>query len=80
MRTSSLYDSSRATPHVKKVRLRTDTDFLTEAKDNEPGEIKYLVDGTAYGKLHKTNGDIRFWKSESGARKALAKYKRLGCL
>lgn len=77
MKVSSLYDSIKNTPHVKKVRLRTDTQYLTEAQENEPHEIKYVVAGTAYGLLRKTSGDIRFWKSESGARKALRKYRSI---
>lgn len=80
MTLSPLYAPHPTTPRVRKVRLRTDTIFLTEAAENEPGEIKYAISGTAYGYLHKTNGDIRFWKSESGARKALKKFKHLACL
>lgn len=78
MKISSVYDPQPAAPCVRKVRLRTDTDYLTEANENEPSVIRYLIAGTAYGNLRKTNGDIRFWKSESGARKVLAKFKRFG--
>lgn len=77
MKISSLYDPAFA-PCVRKVRLRTDTDYLTEANENEPSVIRYLIAGTAYGNLHKTNGEIRFWKSKSGAGKVLTKFKKFG--
>lgn len=77
MKLSSIYDPAPA-PCVRKVRLRTDTDYLTEANENEPSVIKYMIAGTAYGNLRKINGDIRFWKSKSGARKVLIKFKKFG--
>jgi hypothetical protein len=38
------------------------------------GKPKFVVVGTLYGHIHTTGGDIRTWKSYSGARKALLRY------
>ena len=38
-------------------------------------EERYVVIGTAYGHIHTANGDIRTWRSYSGARKAARNYK-----
>ena len=38
-------------------------------------ETRYVVIGTAYGHIHTANGDIRTWRSYSGARKAVRNYK-----
>lgn len=68
----SIYDVSGDTPCVKKVRLRTDTQYLTEAEENEPHIIKYVV-LTGCGHSIRTDGGIRFWNTSSGARKHLKK-------
>ena len=38
-------------------------------------ETRYVVIGTVYGHIHTTGGDIRTWRSYSGARKAVRNYK-----
>ena len=35
---------------------------------------RYIVIGTAYGYLHTTAGDVRTWRSYSGARRACNRY------
>jgi hypothetical protein len=35
---------------------------------------RYIVIGTDYGYIHTIGGDIRTWKSYSGARRFAAKY------
>jgi len=44
-----------------------------------PKPVKYCglwaIDGTMYGKLHTTGGDIRTWKTYSGAYKAAMRYR-----
>jgi hypothetical protein len=47
------------------------------AKINRNGDIAYIIIGTPYGCHHKTNGDIREWKSFSGASKALRRYSKI---
>ncbi len=39
-----------------------------------PPRILYCVIGTAYGYLHNSSGDIRTWKTASGARRAAKAY------
>lgn len=39
-----------------------------------PGDVRFIVIGTAYGHLHTTGGDVRTWRSYSGARRALRRY------
>lgn len=34
----------------------------------------WAIVGTDYGYLHTTSGDVRTWKTRSGARKALKRY------
>lgn len=49
-------------PEVAKFRVR------------EGGEYRYCVIGTAYEHLRTTAGDVRTWKSYSGAWKAAKRY------
>lgn len=37
-------------------------------------EYRYCVIGTDYGFWHTSGGDVRTWKTASGARKALKRY------
>ncbi len=56
-------------------------DFMTFSGlcDNGlPPRILYCVIGTSYGYLHTSAGDIRTWKSASGARKAAKAYAMRG--
>lgn len=56
------------------VALRTDKQYLTFAEDaSQPHKVRFCVVGTPYGFLHKTSGDIRFWKSRSGANRVIRK-------
>lgn len=41
------------------------------------GKYEYCVIGTEYGHWHTTGGDVRTWKTESGARHAIKRYKPL---
>ena len=38
------------------------------------GEYRFIVIGTNYGHIHTTAGDVRTWKSYSGARRAARNY------
>lgn len=42
-----------------------------------PGDIRYCVIGTEYGHLHTTAGDVRTWRSYSGAYKAARLYQSI---
>ena len=48
----------------------------TVAKFNMGGAgcYRYVVIGTNYGYIHTTSGDIRTWKSKSGAYRAARNY------
>ncbi|CAB4141051.1 hypothetical protein UFOVP411_31 [uncultured Caudovirales phage] len=41
------------------------------------GGTCYFIAGTAYGVLRGTGGDLRTWKTSSGARKALKRYSAI---
>lgn len=41
------------------------------------GEYRYCIVGTQYGHIHTTGGDVRTWKTASGARKFLKTYTPL---
>lgn len=41
----------------------------------DPKDVKYIVVGTQYGYLHTTGGDIRYWRSYSGARRVARNYE-----
>ena len=64
--------------YVKKLTLCSNHDYLTHADtckcDKAHHYTKYAVFGTAYGHLHNTSGDMRLWKSYSGAYKAAKQY------
>lgn len=56
-------------------------DFMTFSGLSDcalPPHILYCVIGTSYGYLHTSAGDIRTWKSASGARKAAKTYAARG--
>lgn len=38
-------------------------------------DIRYCVIGTDYGYIHTSTGDVRVWKSYSGAYKAAKSYR-----
>jgi hypothetical protein len=40
-----------------------------------PGVVRYVVCGTDYGFLHTANGDVRTWRSYSGARRVARDYR-----
>jgi hypothetical protein len=64
---------------VKKLKLCCNHDYFTETahcscdRSTVPYKVFYCIDGTAYGRLRKSNGDIRLFKSYSGAYKAMKK-------
>ena len=37
-------------------------------------EYRYIVIGTDYGHIHTTGGDVRTWRSYSGARRFICSY------
>ena len=39
-----------------------------------PNCVAYCVIGTQYGYWHTTGGDVRTWRTYSGARRALKRY------
>lgn len=39
-----------------------------------PGDIRYCVIGTQYGYIHTTGGDVRTWRTPSGAYRFLRNY------
>lgn len=41
------------------------------------GEYAFIVIGTAYGHIHTTGGDIRTWRSYSGAQRFARAYQPL---
>ena len=41
------------------------------------GQYRFIVIGTNYGHIHTTGGDVRTWRSYSGARRAARNYKGL---
>lgn len=40
-------------------------------------EYRYCIIGTQYGHIHTTGGDVRTWKSKSGAYRFLRSYSPL---
>lgn len=38
-------------------------------------ELRFAIVGTDYGYLHTTGGNVRTWRSYSGARRVAKKYK-----
>lgn len=40
----------------------------------KPGDVRFVVIGTAYGYIHTTGGDVRTWRSYSGARRFARQY------
>ncbi|WQZ00896.1 hypothetical protein [Stenotrophomonas phage StenR_269] len=42
------------------------------------GEYRYVCIGTDYGYIHTSGGDVRTWKSYSGARRFLTAYNKRG--
>lgn len=53
----------------REVKLPTVARFRVNATD-----WRYIVIGTAYGYLHTSGGDVRTWRSYSGARRAARNY------
>jgi hypothetical protein len=39
-----------------------------------PTDVRYVVCGTQYGYLHTTSGEMRTWRSYSGARRVARAY------
>ena len=40
----------------------------------QPGQYAYCIVGTQYGYWHTSGGDVRIWRTYSGARRALKRY------
>lgn len=64
-------------PHVKKLELCANHDYITTECSCVPKNIyiRYCVSGTDYGYLRNTSGDLRTWRTYSGAYAAMRKYK-----
>lgn len=64
---------------ITKLYLCCNHDYFTETNNClcdraiTPYKIRYCIDETDYGRLRKSNGDIRLFKSYSGAYKAMKK-------
>ncbi|QNR53946.1 hypothetical protein phiK7A1_158 [Pseudomonas phage phiK7A1] len=71
-------DANSGSPRVVRVVLCDNHGYLTFAGDCgcsiQHDYERFAIVGTTYGWLHNTAGDIRFFKSESGARHALKVY------
>lgn len=71
-------DANNGSPRVVRVVLCDNHGYLTFAGDCgcsiQHDYERFAIVGTTYGWLHNTAGDIRFFKSESGARHALKVY------
>lgn len=50
-----------STPTVARFRMRD-------------AEYQFVIIGTQYGYWHTSGGDVRTWKTASGARRALRRY------
>lgn len=69
----------------KLVTFENGLDYRTRQQDRptvarfvmSDGDIRYIIIGTAYGHLHTTGGDIRTWRTYSGAYKAARDYMPL---
>ena len=67
---------------VTKLHLCCNHDYFTETKncscnkETTPHKIYYCIDETDYGRLRTSSGDIRLFKSYSGAYKAMKKLSR----
>ena len=64
-------------PRPVKLRLCTRHDFMTYKADcdcGNPEKALFAVIGTPYGWQHTSAGDIRTWRSASGARRAAKAY------
>lgn len=72
-------NASQGKPRVVRVVRCDNHGYLTFAGDCgcsiQHDYDRYAVVGTAYAWLHDSAGDVRFWKSESGARHALKLYQ-----
>ena len=65
------FDPRKVPLQVVRWRISATAPYLTAIDDTPagtPSRDVYAVAGTDYGWLHNTSGDIRFWKSASGAR------------
>lgn len=73
-------DTRRGEPRIARMSLCGGRhDYMTYSgqctRCEEKPRILYCVIGSDYGFLHNSSGDIRNWKSQSGARKAAKQYK-----
>lgn len=39
-----------------------------------PTDLRYCIIGTEYGHIHTSSGDVRVWRSKSGAYRFLRQY------
>lgn len=78
MSSRGVIDIRAGEPRPVKLELCDKHDYLTFAGEcdcaSKARKTRYAVIGTAYGWLHTTGGDIRMWRSASGARRAAKLY------
>ena len=70
-------------PRPVRVLLCAAHPFLTFAgecgcnREETATKERFIVAGTDYGYLHTSAGDMRFWRSASGARRAAKLYRAI---
>ena len=73
------FDVRTGKPRAIRLIIRSDTDYLTfadERSDSRASNTKtiYAIVGCAYGWLHNSAGEIRFFNSASAAYRAARNY------
>lgn len=65
-----------AKPTVAKIRTDNPNDVFRQIalRNGALPVYRFCVIGTDYGHIHTTGGDVRTWRSYSGARRAANKY------
>lgn len=59
------------------IRCREVTDPQVAKLRTKGNEYRFIVIGTQYGHIHTSAGDVRTWRSYSGAYKFLKQYHPL---
>jgi hypothetical protein len=59
------------------IRTRQQSAPCVAKFDIRPGLTVFIVIGTQYGHIHTRGGDVRTWRSYSGARRFLRSYQEL---
>ncbi len=59
------------------IRTRQQSAPCVAKFDIRPGSTVFVIIGTQYGHIHTTGGDVRTWRTYSGARRFLRAYREL---